>query len=124
MQYSKKVMEIFKKPKHVGVIKNPDGYGKVGNIGCGDIMEVFIKIKGSKIIDAKFRTYGCLAAIAASDALCELIKGKTVEEASKITNKDIVDYLQGMPFIKIHCSVLGKEALDKAIENYKKKNKT
>lgn len=122
-KYSKKVMQIFKKPKHVGVIKNPSGHGKVGNVRCGDVLELFIKIKNNKIIDARVRSFGCIAAISAADALCELIIGKTIEEALKITHKDIVDYLQGLPSFKIHCSVLGKEALDKAIENYKKKNK-
>ena len=121
--YNKKVMQIFKKPKHVGVIKNPDGYSKVGNLRCGDILEFFLKIKNNKIINAKYRTYGCIAAISASDALCELVIGKTIEEASKVTDKDIINYLGNLPAFKYHCSVLGKEGLTKAIENYKK-NKT
>lgn len=123
MMYSKKIMELFRKPKNVGEIKNPSGKGKVGNPRCGDIMEVYIKVKDNKIINAKFKTFGCVAAIAASDALCEMIKGKTIEEAKKITNQDIVDYLHGMPQIKVHCSVLGKQALDKAIKDYESKKK-
>jgi len=120
-EYSKKVLSMFKKPKNVGIIKNPDGYAKVGNPACGDQLELYLKIKNNKIVKAKFRTYGCIAAIAASDALCELIKGKTVDEALKIKHKDITEYLGGLPQFKIHCSVLGREALQKAIKDYKKK---
>ena len=119
--YNKKIINMFKKPKNIGEIKNPSGKGKVGNPKCGDIMEVYIKVKNDKIINAKFKTFGCVAAIVSSDALCELVKGKTIAEAKKITNQDIVDFLGNMPSIKIHCSVLGKEALDKAIKDYEKK---
>lgn len=120
--YSKKVMEIFKNPKFAGEIKDADAIGEVGNVKCGDIMRIYLKIKDNKIEDIKFKTYGCMAAIAASDAMCKLAKGKTLEEASKITSKDIVNELGGdLPLIKVHCSVLGMQALQKAIENYKNK---
>lgn len=122
--YSKKVMQHGIKPKNVGEIKNASGIGEVGNARCGDIMGVYIKVKDNKIINIKFKTFGCIAAIASSDALCELAKGKTIEEAKKITNKDIIKYLGGdVPAIKIHCSVLGQEALRKAIQDYESKRK-
>lgn len=121
--YSKKVMQHFLKPINQGEIKKADAVGEVGNIRCGDVLKIFLKIKNNKIIDAKFKTMGCAAAIAASDALCELIKGKTIEEALMITHQDIIDYLGGLPSIKIHCSVLGRDALQEAIKNYKKKIK-
>jgi len=120
--YSKKVIEMFQNPKFAGEIKNADAVGEVGNVKCGDIMRVYLKVKDDKIEDIKFKTYGCMAAIAASDAMCKLAKGKTIEEASKITSKDIVKELGGdLPLIKVHCSVLGMEALKKAIEDYKNK---
>ncbi|MBU2634529.1 MAG: iron-sulfur cluster assembly scaffold protein [Nanoarchaeota archaeon] len=121
--YAKKVMEHFMHPKNVGEIKDADGIGEEGNARCGDIMRIFIKVEKDKIVDIKFKTFGCGAAIASSDALCELAKGKTVEEAKKITNKDIVDFLGGeMPGIKLHCSVLGMQALRNAIKDYEKKS--
>ncbi|MFC1728448.1 iron-sulfur cluster assembly scaffold protein [Nanoarchaeota archaeon] len=119
--YSEKVMEHFQNPKYVGEIEDADGIGEVGNIKCGDVMKLFIKVEDGIIKDIKFKTFGCVAAIAASDALCELAKGKSVDEALKITDKDIAEYLGSLPAIKVHCSVLGKEALQKAIEDYKKK---
>jgi nitrogen fixation NifU-like protein len=127
MQYSKKVMQHFLKPKHSKEMKNPDAVGEVGNPKCGDIMRVFIKVKKNKkgediIKDISFNTFGCAAAISSSDILCELAKGKTLKDAGKITNKDINDYLGGLPMVKVHCSVLGEEALKKAIQNYRKKN--
>lgn len=126
--YSKEVMKRFKKPKFAKKMNDADASGKVGNSQCGDVMEVFIKIsknkKGQEIIkDVSFQTFGCVAAIASSDALCELAKGKTIEEALKINRNDIVKKLKGLPSIKFHCSVLGEEALHKAIENYKSKHK-
>lgn len=121
--YSKKVLKHFQNPKFVGEIKDADGIGEVGNVRCGDIMKVFIKVKDNKIEDIKFKTYGCVAAIAASDALCEMAKGKTIDEALKITDKKIADYLGNLPPIKLHCSVLGMSALRKAFEDYKKKKK-
>ncbi|MFH0752548.1 MAG: iron-sulfur cluster assembly scaffold protein [archaeon] len=120
-EYTKKVIEIFKKPKFVGEIKNPSGVGEVGNAVCGDMMTVYIKVKDNKITDIKFKTFGCVAAIASSEALCALAKGKTIEKALKITSQDIADYLGGLPNVKHHCSILGSSALKKAIEDYKKK---
>jgi nitrogen fixation NifU-like protein len=119
--YNEKVMKRFLKPKNFGKVKNPDGTGSMGNQKCGDIMEVSFKLKDNKIKDVKFQTWGCVAAIAASDALCELAKGKTISEAKKITNRDITNSLGGLPNIKLHCSVLGAGALHKAIQNYEEK---
>ena len=126
--YSKKVLQHFQNPRFAGEIKDADAVGEVGNVTCGDVMKVFLKIgknKGGKDIikDIKFKTYGCVAAIASSDALCELAKGKTIEQALKITDKKIAGHLGNLPPIKFHCSVLGMEALHKAIENYKKNKK-
>lgn len=122
--YSQKVMKHGTRPKNVGEIKNADGIGEVGNVKCGDIMKVFIKVKDNKINKIKFKTFGCVAAIASSDALCELAKGKTIEKAKKIDSKDIIKYLGGkVPAIKVHCSFLGQSALRKAIENYESKLK-
>lgn len=121
--YNKEVMKHFTKPKNMGEIKNPDGVGEVGNMKCGDIMKVYLKVdkKGNKISDIRFQTFGCVAAIAASDVLCDLAKGKTISEAKKINNKDIIKKLGGLPSIKLHCSVLGSEALHEAISDYEKK---
>ena len=124
--YSKKVMQLFKNPKHVGEIKNADGVASEGNPICGDVMKVFIKIgrnkRGEEIIkDIRYQTFGCVAAIASSEALCNLAKGKTLKEALKITSKDIADYLGKLPPIKFHCSVLGMATLHEAIKNYLKK---
>lgn len=125
--YSKKVIQHFLKPKFFGKIKNPDGLGRAGNPLCGDIMELFIKVKKIKkqeIISAiKFQTLGCLAAIASSDIICEMVKGKTIEEAKEIKFKNILKKLGHLPPLKIHCSVLATEALKKAIENYQKNTK-
>jgi len=122
MKYTKKVMDHALHPKHVGKIKNPDGKATEGNISCGDELTLYIKVKNNKIKDIKFSSFGCSAALASSDALCELAIGKTIKEAEKITAKDITKYLGGLPKIKFHCSVLGMKALKKAIENYKKKS--
>lgn len=121
--YSKEVFKRFTNPKYFGEIKNPDGFGRVGNPQCGDIMEIYFKMdkKNKKIKDIKFKTFGCVSAIASSDALCELAKGRTIEEAKKINNKDIIEKLKGLPVIKIHCSVLGAQGLKKAILDYEKK---
>tara|TARA_Y100000310_G_scaffold345138_1_gene462121 strand:- start:7767 stop:8150 length:384 start_codon:yes stop_codon:yes gene_type:complete len=125
--YSKKVMKIFKNPKHIGELKNADGIGKVGNPTCGDVMEISIKVKnkaGKEIVkDIKVKTFGCVAAISSSDVLCDMVKGKTVEEVSKITKDDVVKELGELPKNKIHCSLLAVDALKNAIENYKKKKK-
>ena len=122
--YSKRLMKHFKKPKHVKSLKNPDGVGEVGNPSCGDIMHLEIKVKKDKktgkdkIKKIGFKTFGCPAAISSSDVVCQIAKGKTIEDAKKINKQDIVDELGGMPPIKVHCSVLGIQALNKAIENY------
>ena len=119
--YSKKVMDHFRNPRNVGEIENPDGVGKAGNPVCGDIMELYIKVEDEKIVDAKFKTFGCGAAIATSSMVTEMVKGKTIEEALKITNKAVAEALDGLPPIKMHCSVLAEEALKSAIEDYYKK---
>lgn len=119
--YSKKTVGYFRDPKFAGEMKDADAVGQVGNIRCGDVMKVFLKIEEGVIKEIKFLTYGCIGAIAASEAMCRLAKGKTVEEALKITHKDIVEELGGMPKMKVHCSVLGREALGKAVENWKVK---
>lgn len=116
--YSEKVMEHFRHPRNVGEMKNPDGIGHVGNPICGDIMELYIKVNNNKIIDAKFKTFGCGAAIATSSMITEMVKGKTIEEALKISNKAVVEALDGLPPVKMHCSVLAKDALKSAIDDY------
>lgn len=121
--YSKKVMEHFMNPKNVGVIENPDGYGKVGNPICGDVMELFIRVKDGIIADIKFKTFGCGSAIATSSMITELAKGKTVDDALKITRKDVADELDGLPPQKMHCSNLAADALSEAIKDYKSKKK-
>ncbi|MBI3354421.1 MAG: Fe-S cluster assembly scaffold protein NifU [Nitrospirae bacterium] len=120
--YSEKVMEHFRHPRNVGEMENPDGTGRVGNPVCGDIMELYIKVKDDVIIDAKFQTFGCGAAIATSSMVTELVKGKTLEEALKISNKTVAEALDGLPANKLHCSVLAEEALQAAIEDYKKRS--
>lgn len=120
--YSEKVMEHFANPRNVGEIPDADGVGYVGNPQCGDIMKMFIKVDDNEVItDVKFKTFGCGAAIATSSISTELIKGKTIEEALKITNKAIAEALDGLPPQKMHCSVLAAEALQKAVEDYRNK---
>ncbi len=118
MQYTEKVMQHFMNPHNVGVIENPDGYGKVGNPSCGDIMEIFIKVENDIIKDVKFRTFGCASAIASSSISTDLILNKSVDEALKLTNKAVVEALGGLPPVKMHCSVLAEEAIKLAIEDY------
>lgn len=119
--YSKKVLDTFANPKNVGEIENADGVGTVGNAKCGDIMQVFLKIENDLIVDAKFKTFGCTAAIASSSIATEMIKGKTLDEALKIKNADVVEALEGLPPQKIHCSVLAEEAIAEAIKDYREK---
>ena len=116
--YSEKVVEHFTNPRNVGEIENADGVGQVGNPACGDIMKIYLKIRDDIIEDAKFRTFGCGAAIATSSMTTELIKGKKVEEALELTNKSVVEALGGLPEIKLHCSVLAEQAVKTAIMDY------
>ncbi|WP_028052417.1 MULTISPECIES: Fe-S cluster assembly scaffold protein NifU [Carboxydothermus] len=119
--YSEKVMDHFTNPRNVGEIPDADGVGEVGNPSCGDIMRIYIKVDGDKITDVKFKTFGCGAAIATSSMVTEMVKGKTIEEAMKITNKAVADALDGLPPQKMHCSNLAADALKVAIEDYLKK---
>jgi len=121
-QYSEKVMEHFKNPRNVGEIPDADGIGNVGNPVCGDIMRLYIKVENEVIVDAKFKTFGCGAAIATSSMVTELVKGKTVDEALKISNRAVAEALGGLPPIKMHCSLLAEEALKSAIDDYLKKH--
>ena len=121
--YSKKVMEHFSNPRNVGTIENADGIGEVGNPVCGDMMTFYIKVKDNVLEDVKFQTFGCGAAIAVSSMVSEMAKGKTLDEAMRITNKDVANELEGLPTNKLHCSNLGADALHKAIENYRAKKK-
>ena len=121
--YNEKVMDVFKNPKNVGEIENPSGTGLVGNASCGDIMQITLKIENDVIVDAKFKTFGCAAAIATSSTATEMIKGMTVEEALKVTHRRVVEVLGGLPSQKLHCSVLAEEAIKKAIKLYVERNR-
>ncbi|NDO46099.1 Fe-S cluster assembly scaffold protein NifU [Clostridium sp. MD294] len=122
MEYSDKVMEHFMNPKNVGEIENASGVGTVGNAKCGDIMKVYITVENDVIKDAKFKTFGCGAAIATSSMATELIKGKNIQQALEITNKTVMEALDGLPPVKVHCSCLAEEALHAALWDYAQKN--
>ena len=120
--YTDKVMDHFENPRNVGIIENPDGVGEVGNPTCGDIMKMYLKIENDVIVDVKFKTFGCGSAIATSSMATELIKGKTISEALELTNKAVVEALDGLPARKIHCSVLAEDAIKAALVDYYTKN--
>lgn len=120
--YTDKVMDHFQNPRNVGEIANADGVGQEGNARCGDIMKLWIKVENNKIVDCKFKTFGCGAAIATSSVLTELVIGKTIEEAERISDNNIVDALDGLPPVKMHCSNLAADALKKAIDDYRAKH--
>lgn len=122
MLYSEKVMDHFTNPRNVGTIENPDGVGEVGNAKCGDIMKIFLKINNNTIEDVKFSTFGCGSAIASSSMATEMIKGKPLSEALELTNKAVVEALDGLPPHKIHCSVLAEEAVKAAVKDYYDRN--
>ena len=122
MEYSAKVLEHFANPHNVGKIDDADGIGEVGNAKCGDIMKMYIKVKDDVITDVKFNTYGCASAIATSSIATDMIKGKPISEALKLTNKAVVEALDGLPAVKIHCSVLAEEAVKSAVKDYYDKN--
>lgn len=121
MEYSEKVLEHFANPRNVGEIENADGIGEVGNAKCGDIMKMYLKIDGEVITDVKFKTFGCGAAIATSSIATEMIKGKPLSDALKLTNKAVVEALDGLPAVKLHCSVLAEEAVKSAVADYYRK---
>lgn len=122
MLYTEKVMDHFNNPRNVGEIENADGIGEVGNAKCGDIMRMYLKIDDNRITDVKFKTYGCGSAIASSSMATELIKGKTIDEVLEVTNKAVAEALDGLPPVKMHCSVLAEEAIVAALQDYAKKN--
>ena len=119
--YTEQVMDHFMNPRNVGEIENASGVGTVGNAKCGDIMKIFIKVENKVIVDVKFKTFGCGAAIATSSKATEMVMGKTIDEALTITNKMVTEALGGLPEVKLHCSVLAEEALHEAIKNYKER---
>jgi len=121
MQYSEKVMDHFANPRNVGEIKNASGVGEVGNAQCGDIMKIYLDIEGGTIKDVKFKTFGCGAAVASSSVATEMVKGKSIQEALKVTNKDVAAELDGLPPVKHHCSVLAEEAIMAALWDYAQK---
>lgn len=122
MEYSEKVMDHFTNPRNVGEIENASGVGTVGNAKCGDIMRMYLEIKDGVVIDAKFKTFGCGAAVATSSMATELVKGKTVEEALLVSNKAVMEALDGLPPVKVHCSLLAEEAIHAALWDYAEKN--
>ena len=120
--YTEQVMDHFTNPRNVGEIENADGIGEVGNVKCGDIMRMYLKIEDNKIEDVKFKTYGCGSAIASSSMATELIKGMTIEEVMNFTNKEVIDELGGLPPVKVHCSVLAEQAIKAALKDYSEKS--
>lgn len=118
--YSEKVLDHFQNPRNVGEIENPDGVGQAGNPKCGDIMKIYLRVENDVITDIRFKTFGCASAIASSSMATELVKGKTVEEAWNLTNKAVAEALDGLPPVKMHCSVLAEEAIHAAINNYRR----
>ena len=122
MLYSEKVMDHFTHPRNVGEIPDADGVGEVGNAVCGDIMKMYLKVKDGIIVDAKFKTFGCGAAVATSSMATEMVKGKTIEEAMKLTNKAVMEALDGLPPVKVHCSLLAEEAVHAALWDYAQKH--
>ncbi|MBQ7846605.1 MAG: Fe-S cluster assembly scaffold protein NifU [Clostridia bacterium] len=120
--YSEKVMDHFSNPRNVGELENASGTGTVGNAKCGDIMKMDIQVENGVIVDVKFKTFGCGAAIATSSMATEMVKGKTIEEALKLTNKAVAEALDGLPPVKMHCSLLAEQAIHAAIEDYKAKH--
>jgi len=119
--YSEEILDRFRNPKHVGGMDCADAVGETGNFKCGDVMKVYLKVEGGKIKDIRFETYGCVAAIASTEMMCELVKGKTLDEAYKMSNQDIVKGLKDVPPVKVHCSILGVNSLRAAIDDYRKK---
>ena len=124
MQYTEQLMDHFRNPRNMGRMENPDGTGKVGNPVCGDVMWIYIRVKDDRIENVSFETFGCGAAIATSSAITELVKGKTLGEAEKVTNEDVVELLGGIPAIKRHCSLLAEEGLKAAIADYRSRQVT
>ena len=121
MEYTEQVMDHFMNPRNMGELENPSGVGTVGNAKCGDIMRIYIKVENDVITDVKFKTFGCGAAIATSSKATEIVKGMTLEEAEKVTNKMVMEALGGLPPVKVHCSVLAEEALHAAIQDYRER---
>jgi len=121
--YNEETMQRFANPKNAGVVKNADAKGEVGNVGCGDVMKLYLKVEDGKITEAKFKTYGCVAAIVSSDVICDLIKGKTLDAALKVTDKDVMKMIGDIPPQKIHCSVMASEVIAAAIADYNKRSK-
>ena len=121
--YNEKVLKVFQNPSNAGEIHDEDGVGTIGNASCGDIMKIYLKISGDRIVDAKFKTFGCAAAIATASVATDMVIGKTIDEALKIKNADVVEFLGGLPPQKIHCSVLAEEAIHAAIDDYRSKQK-
>lgn len=120
-EYNEKVLDHFRNPRNVGVIKDADGVGGLTSPVCGDLLRLYLKIENDVIVDSKFQTFGCAAAIASGSILTELIKGKTLDEALKLTNRQVAEALGGLPKVKLHCSVLAEDALKKAIEDYRRR---